>query len=173
MCLSWQIFSKRWLSFFQGPNLVIEGLAFDIIVIGLCRPGGLSFFPVNGAKGLLGKLLVETRYEIRKFGSRRRDSLNGAQARGAQVFGCSDTRRDFGDDLRGRRILQASLNVSKEVQHELDGLVDSITFMRILNAVVEVQQQARNARVCVDVVPVPLLQDLVTSTEGKRTERFS
>ncbi len=68
-------------------------------------PDGLSFFPVNGAKGLLGKLLVETRYEIRKFGSRRRDSLNGAQARGAQVFGCSDTRRDFGDDLRGRRIL--------------------------------------------------------------------
>jgi hypothetical protein len=32
---------------------------------------------------------VETRYEIRKFGSRRRDSLNGAQARGAQVFGCT------------------------------------------------------------------------------------
>jgi hypothetical protein len=45
--------------------------------------------------------------------------------------------------------------------------------MRILNAVVEVQQQARNARVHVDVVPVPLLQDLVASAEGKRTERFS
>jgi hypothetical protein len=52
--------------------------------------------------------------------------------------------------------LQASLDVSKEVQHELDGLVDTITFMRILNAIVEVQQQAHNARVRVDVDPVAL-----------------
>ena len=28
----------------QGPNLVIKGLAFDIKVIGLCRPGGLGSF---------------------------------------------------------------------------------------------------------------------------------
>jgi hypothetical protein len=58
-------------------------------------------------------------------------------------------------------MLQASLNISKEVQHELYVLVDSITFMCILNVVVEVQQQARNTRVRVDVVPVPFLQDFV------------
>jgi len=57
--------------------------------------------------------------------------------------------------------LQASLDVSKEVQHEFNGLVDSMTFLCILNKFVEVQQQARNAQVRVDVVPVRHLQDLV------------
>ena len=145
----------------QRLDLVIEGLAFDIIVICLGCLGGLGSFLENGTKGLLGKLLSETRYESRKFGRRRRDTLNGAQSRILHVSGRSDALRDFRGDLRRRRILQASLDVSKEVQHELDGLVDTITFMRILNALVEVQQQARNARVRVDVVPVALRQDLV------------
>jgi hypothetical protein len=118
----------------------MEGLAFNIIVIGLDRLGGLSSFLVNGSKGLLDKLLMETRYEIRKLGGRGRDALNGAQTRRAQVFGRLDTRRDLRGDLRRRWILQVSLNVNKEVQHELDDLVDNITFMRILNAIVEVQQ---------------------------------
>ncbi len=57
--------------------------------------------------------------------------------------------------------MQASLNVSKEVQHEFNSLVDSLTIVRILNAIVEVQPQERNARVRVDVVPVALQQDFV------------
>ena len=146
---------------FQGLNLVMEGLAFDIIVICLGRLGGLSSVLENRTKGLLGNLLMETRYESREFGRRRRDTLNGAQSRILQVFGRSDALRDLRGDLRRRRILQASLDVNKEVQHELDGLVDTITFMRILNAIVEVRQQAHNARVRVDVDPVALRQDLV------------
>ena len=42
--------------------------------------------------------------------------------------------------------MEAGLNVSKEVQHELDGLVETITFMRILHAIVEVQQQEEDRR---------------------------
>jgi hypothetical protein len=57
--------------------------------------------------------------------------------------------------------LQASLNVRKEVQHELDSLVETITLTRVLHAIVEVQQQTRNARVRVDVDPVALRQNLV------------
>jgi hypothetical protein len=72
-----------------------------------------------------------------------------------------DTRRDFGGDFRGGRVLQASLNVSKEVQHEFNGLVDSITLVCILNTIVKVQQETRNARVCVDMVPVRLQEDFV------------
>jgi hypothetical protein len=60
---------------------------------------------------------METRYESREFGRRRRDTLNGAQARMLQVPGRSDALRDLRGDLRRRLILQASLNVSKEVQH--------------------------------------------------------
>jgi hypothetical protein len=62
--------------------------------------------------------------------------------------------------------LQASLDVSKEVHHELDGLIDTITFMCILNAIVEVQQQTRNSLVRVDVDPVPLRQDLVILSDA-------
>ena len=57
--------------------------------------------------------------------------------------------------------MQASLDISKEVQHEFNVLVDSITLVRILNAIVKVQQQVRNARVRVDMVPVPLQEDFV------------
>ena len=39
-----------------------------------------------------------------------------------------DTRRDFGDDFRGGRVLQASLNVSKEVQHEFNLQEDFVIF---------------------------------------------
>ncbi len=66
---------------FQGLNSDIEGLAFDIIVIRLGRLGSLSAALENRAKGHLGNLLVETRYESRELGGRRRDTLNGAQAR--------------------------------------------------------------------------------------------
>jgi hypothetical protein len=146
---------------FQGLNFYIEGLAFDIIVICLGRLGGLSSVLENRTKGLLGNLLMETRYESREFGGRRRDTLNGAQSRILQVPGRLDALRDLRGDLRRRRILQSSLDVSKEVQHELDDLVETITFMRILHAIVEVKQQARNARVRVDVDPVVLRQNLV------------
>jgi hypothetical protein len=78
---------------------------------------------------------METRYHICEFGSLRRDPLYGAQARGPQESGGADTHRDFGGDFRGGRVLQASLDVNKEVQHEFNGLVDSITLVRILNAI--------------------------------------
>lgn len=145
----------------QGRNSFLEVLAFDLIVVCLGCLGGLSSAPENRAKGLLGNLLMETRDESRELGGRRRDTLNGAQARILQVPGRSDALRDLGDDLRRRRILQPSLYVSKEVQHELDGLVKTLTFVRILHAIVEVQQQARNVRVRVDVDPVALRQNLV------------
>ncbi len=144
----------------------MEGLAFDIIVICLDRLGGLTSVLENRTKGLLGNLLMETRYESRDFGRHRQDPLNGAQSRILQVSGRSDALRDLRGDLGRRRILQASLDVSKEVQHELDGLVDTIRFMHILNAIVEVQQQAHNARVRVDVDPVALRQDLVILSDA-------
>jgi hypothetical protein len=134
---------------------------FDLKVIGLYRPGGLGSFLVNGTKGLLGKILMETRYHIREFGSHRRDPLYGSQSRGPQVSGGVDTRRDFGGDFRGGRVLQASLNVSKEVQHEFNGLVDRITLVCILNVIVKVQQEERNPRVRVDMVPVRFQEDFV------------
>jgi hypothetical protein len=146
---------------FQALNFDIEGLAFDIIVICLGRLGGLSSVLENRTKGLLGNLLIETRYEAREFGGHRGNALNGAQSRILQVPGRSDALRDLRGDLRRRRILQASLNVRKEVQHELDSLVETITLVGILHALVEVQEQARNARVRVDVDPVALRQNLV------------
>jgi hypothetical protein len=39
-------------------------------------------FLVNGTKGLLGKIFMETRYHIREFGSHRRDPVYGDQSRG-------------------------------------------------------------------------------------------
>ena len=61
--------------------------------------------------------------------------------------------------------MQLSLNVGKEVQHEFNGLVDSMTLLRILNTFVEVPQQGPNARVRLDVVPVRHLQDFVMFDE--------
>jgi hypothetical protein len=55
---------------------------------------------------------VETRYESRELGGRRRNTLNGTQARMLQVPGRSDALRDFRGDLRRRRILQPSLRFS-------------------------------------------------------------
>jgi hypothetical protein len=55
---------------------------------------------------------VETRYKSRELGGRRRDTLNGAQARVLQVPGRSDALRDLRGDLRRRRILQPSLRFS-------------------------------------------------------------
>ncbi len=77
------------------------------------------------------------------------------------MSGGADTHRDFGGDFRGGRVLQTSLDVSKEVQHEFNDLFDNITLVCILNAIVKVQQQTRNARVRVDMVPFPLQEDLV------------
>ena len=57
--------------------------------------------------------------------------------------------------------MQASLDIRKDVQHKLDRLVETITLMRVLHALVKVQQQSRNARVRVDVDPVALRQNLV------------
>ncbi len=43
----------------------------------------------------------------------------------------------------------------------MDGLIEAIAFVGILYALVEMQQQALNARVRVDVDPVALRQDVV------------
>ncbi len=88
---------------FQGLNFDLECLAFDLIVICLGRLDGLSSVLEDRTKGLLGNLLMETRYESREFGGRRGNGLNGAQARILQVPGRSDALRDLRDDLRRRR----------------------------------------------------------------------
>ena len=83
--------------------------------------------------------------------------MNGSHVNIDHMFDSSDTSIDFSGNVR--RILQVILNVEKEVLNEFSGLVDNITFIRVLDVVVKIQQQVGDTRRRVHVTFVREMQD--------------